>query len=249
MQVILTKLDSIHIEDLPNGEIELQELKLWPGWTHPKFKTILTYQKGGEDYALKIVMGKVYTFEVLAQEITDALNFNDEQVITIQHNNGRVTWRIYPPPKSANPKLSSGMITFLRPHNIKLSDDIIKLFKLDGVQPDKYGIMIGAIVEKSSISFCFSNASTIFFTCDQCDKNTLVNNTKTKTITAIPVAAGIDGSLTAALTHPATLTFSNNYKNRLTFHVKDEHGNNLITQKIFCRLSINDERIYRKNLP
>ena len=66
MQVILTKLDSIHIEDLPNGEIELQELKLWPGWTHPKFKTILTYQKGGKDYALKIVMGKFYTFEVLA---------------------------------------------------------------------------------------------------------------------------------------------------------------------------------------
>ena len=250
MQVILTKLDdSVHIEDLPNGEIELQELKLWPGWTHPRFKTILTYQIGADNFALKVVMNKFYTFDVLAQDISNVLNLAGEQVINLYHNDRRVTWRVFPPPKPTNPKLSAGMIAFSRPHNIKLSDDIIKLFKLDDVQPDKYGIMTGAIVEKSSISFCFSNASTIFFTCDQCDKNTLVNNTKTKTITAIPVAAGIDGSLTAALTHPATLTFSNNHKNRLTFHVKDEHGNNLITQKVFCRLSINDERIYRKNLP
>ena len=44
-------------------------------------------------------------------------------------------------------------MTFLRPHDIKLSEDIIKLFKLDGVQPEKYGIITEAPVEKSPISF------------------------------------------------------------------------------------------------
>ena len=63
MQVILTKLDPIKIENLPNGEIDLQELKLWPGWTHPKFKTILTYQIASDNYALKVTMNKNYTFD------------------------------------------------------------------------------------------------------------------------------------------------------------------------------------------
>ena len=128
------------------------------------------------------------------------------------------------------------MVSFLWPHNIKLSDDIIKLFKLENVQPDKHGIMTGAPVDKSSISFCFSNASTVFFTCDECDKTTLVNNKKTNAIVAIPFAPDIDGSITASL--PASLTFNENYSNKLNFHVQDENGNNLVVQKVFCRLTI-----------
>ena len=249
MQVILTKLDPINIEDFPNGKIELQELKLWPGWTHPKFKTILTYQIGSDNYALQVIMGKNYTFDVLAKDISNALNRNDEQIVKLDHNNGRVTWRVFPPSKPTNPKLSARMIAFLRPHNIKLSDDIIKLFKLENAQPEK-GIMTGAPIKKASIAFCFSNVSTLFFTCDECDKKTIVNNQKTNAIVAMPVTAGMDGSLTATLTQPATLTFSNNFTNRLNFHVQDEHGNNLITQKVFCRLTINnDKRLYKENLP
>ena len=177
MQVILTKLDPINIEDFPNGEIELQELKLWPGWTHPKFKTILTYQIGSDNYALQVVMSKNYTFYVLAQDIKNALNLNGEQIVKLDHNNGRVTWRVFSPPKPANPKLSAKMIAFLWPHNIKLSDDIIQLFKLENAQPEK-SIMTGAPIEKASIAFCFSDVSTLFFTCDECDKTTIINNQK-----------------------------------------------------------------------
>ena len=278
MQVILTNLDDpVHIEDFPNGKIELQELKIWPGWTHPKFDTILTYKKGADNYALKVEMNKKYTFDILAQDISNCLNQNNEQVVNLYHNNGRITWRIFPSstPKKSNledqikvvqhelknaqdpqekqklkthlkeleqkhkimSKMSSGMISWLKPSNIKLSDDIIKLFKLENVQPDKQGIMTGEPVDKSSISFCFSNAFTIFFTCDECDKTTLVNNQKTKAIVAMPAVTAMDGSITASL--PASLSFSNNYSNQLNFHIQDEHGNDLVAQKVFCRFTIN----------
>ena len=108
MQVILTKLDSIHIEDIPNGESELQELKLWPGWTHPKFETILTYQMGADNFALKVIMNRFYAFDALARDISDVINLAGEQVINLYHNNKRVTWHVFSPPKSTNPKLSSG---------------------------------------------------------------------------------------------------------------------------------------------
>ena len=277
-QVILTNLDDpVHIEDFPNGKIKLQELKIWPGWTHVKFKTILTYQLGDDDYALKVNMNKKYTFEILAQDISDALNQNNEQVVNLSHNNGRVTWRVFPSstPKKSNleeqikviqhklknaqdpqekqelkarlkeleqkhkitSKMSSGMVSWLKPSSIKLSDDIIKLFKLENIQPDKHGIMTGAPVDKSSISFCFSDASTVFFTCDECDKTTLVNNKKTNAIVAMPVITAMDGSITASL--PASLTFSNNYSNQLNFHIQDKLGNDLVVQKVFLRFIIN----------
>ena len=285
-QIILTNLDPVHIEDFPNGEIDLQELKIWPGWSHPKFDTILTYRLGANNYALKVNMNKKYTFDILAQDISDALNLNNEQVVNLYHNNGRVAWRVFSPsiPKKSNldeqikvvqnelknaqdpqekqelkarlkkleqkhkvtSKISSGMIAFLKPHDIKLSDDIIKLFKLENVQPDKYGIMVGEPVDKSSVSFCFSNASTVFLTCDECDKTTLVNNQKTNAIVAMPVITAMDGSITASL--PASLTFSDNYSNQLNFHIQDELGNDLVAQKVFFRFTIN-ERLHRENIP
>ena len=243
MQLILTKLDDpVYIENFLHGKIDLQELKIWPGWSHPKFNTILTYQIGDDDYALKVTMNKKYTFDILAQDISALLNKNNEQVVNLDHKNGRVTWRVFAPPKPTKPKLSAGMIAFLRPHNIKLSDDIIKLFKLDGAQADTYGIMTGKTVDKSSISFCFSNVSTVFLTCDECDKTTLINNQKTNAIVAMPVIAAMDGSITASL--PATLTFSNNYSNQLNFHIQDELGNDLVVQKVFLSVIINDKRLY-----
>ena len=185
-------------------------------------------------------MGKKYTFDILAQIVDDVLNANDEQVVNLYHNNGRVTWRIYPAQKPDNPKISSGMVAFLRPSNIKLSDEIVTLFKLKDAQADKNGIITGEPVDKSSLSFCFSDASTIFFTCDQCDEITLVNNNKTRTITDLPVAAGINGCLTAGA---ATTSFHSNLTNRFTFHIQDELANNLPIERLFCRLKINDKRL------
>ena len=96
-QIILTTLDNpVYIEDFPHGKIDLQELKIWPGWSHVKFDTILTYRLGANNYALKVDMNKEYTFDILAQDISDALNLNNEQVVNLYHNNGRVTWRVFP---------------------------------------------------------------------------------------------------------------------------------------------------------
>ena len=96
--------------------------------------------------------------------------------------------------------------------------------------------MTGAPVDKSSISFCFSNAFTIFFTCDECDKTTLVNNKKTNAIVAFPAITAMDGSITASLS--ASLSFNNNHSNQLNFHIQDEFGNNLLVRKVFFRLKI-----------
>ena len=237
MQLILTKLnDPIYIEYFPNGKIDLQELKIWPDWTHVKFDTILTYKIGNDAYALKVDMNKKYTFDILAQDICNLFNQNNEQVVKLDHTNEKVTWQVFSPPKPIKSKLSTGMMAFLRPSNIKLSYNIIKLFKLENVKYDEHGIMTGAPVDKSSISFCFSNAFTIFFTCDECDKTTLVNNQKTNAIVAMPAVTAMDGSITASL--PASLSFNNNHSNQLNFHIQDKHKNNLVVRKVFCRLTI-----------
>ena len=241
VNAIITRIDEpLRVDNLVDGTISLHELKVWPGWTHPHFKKILTYEFAGKNYILPVVMGKKYTFDILAQVVNDALNANGEQIVNLYHNNGRVTWQIYPTQKPDNPKISSGMTAFLRPSNIKLSDEIATLFKLKDAQADKNGIITGEPVDKSSLSFCFSDASTIFFTCDQCDETTLVNNNETRTITALPVAAGINGCLTAGA---ATTSFHSNLTNRFTFHIQGERGNNLPIKRLFCRLIINDERL------
>ena len=241
INAILTQIDEpLKIDNLVDGTISLHELKIWPGWTHPHYKEILTYEFGGKKYILPVVMSKKYTFDVISQLVNDVLNANDDQIVDLYHNNGRVTWRIYPQQKPDNPKISSGMTAFLRPSNIKLSDEIVTLFKLKGAQADKHGIITGEPVDKSSLSFCFSDASTIFFTCDQCDETTLVNNNETRTITALPVAAGIDGCLTA---NAGSANFHNNLTNRFTFHIRDERCNNLLVKRFFCRLTIKDQRL------
>ena len=109
--------------------------------------------------------------------------------------------------------------------------------------------MTGAPVDKFALSFCFSDATTIYFTCDECDKNILVNDKIANVITAIPLSTGIDGFLTANLTHYASSTFRDNDFEHLTFHVQDEKSNNLPVQRIIYRLIINDECLPRENIP
>ena len=78
-------------------------------------------------------MGKNYTFEILSQLICDVLN-TDEKVINLYYNNGRVTWCVYPDTTLSNDFLRTGKLKSLRPTDIKLTDDIVKLFKLEGPQ-------------------------------------------------------------------------------------------------------------------
>ena len=246
MQVILTNIDKrIRCQDVRNGTILLQELKVWPAWAHPTLKNLFSYDKDGKKYVVSVITGKIYTFQDLELLVNEHLNGDHEQVALLYHNNDRVTWHVF------ENKLESGdMINLNRPVNIALSEGLKDLLKLKGAKTYD-GITTGEPIEKSSITF--SHASTIFFTCDEAEEATLLNHNKMiKAITAIPVNVGFDGSITANLTHPASITsitFKNNYTNHLTFHITDEKGNNLPIKRFFCRLTINNERLSRKNIP
>ena len=225
-----------------DGEITLLEAKFWPDWETPKFHHLFSYTRSGKPVIVPVIDGKRYTFEDIQHAIHDHLNMNIaindrlNQVATLYYNNEnrQVTWRIATKQageaKLSDIKLSPGLI------------DMLKLKKADNL----FFHMVSEPIDKSSINFCFSNASTIFFTCDECDKTTLVNNKKTNAVVAMPVVAGIDGAIKASL--PASLTFSNNYSNQLNFHIQDELGNDLVAQKVFFRFTIN-ERLHRENIP
>ena len=85
----------INITDIPDGTITLHELKIWPGWTFPKFDTIFSYSIGDDDYDVKVEKGKLYTFHDLQMLLNKYLNVDDQQVTMLDHNNGGVTWRLF----------------------------------------------------------------------------------------------------------------------------------------------------------
>lgn len=231
MQVILTDISKpIRCQDMPDGTISLHELRVTPGWTFPSFRAIFSYERAGEKHVVPVVMGKTYTLHDLELLVNKHLNVK-EQVALLYYNNGRVTFKIYPNVKTTN---------------INLSDGIKELLKLTTTETFD-GITTGQPVDKASIQFTFSDALTIFLTCDECDKQTLVNSKKTSVITALPVAAALDGSFTASLTHPAFVTFKDNYTNHFTFRMQDKDANNLPVKEVLIRLSIN-ERLQRKNI-
>jgi hypothetical protein len=93
--------------------------------------------------------------------------------------------------------------------------------------------MIGEYVDKSVLSFCFSNTTTIFFVCDECDKTSIVDSKKSKAITALPIDVGMNGFITADLTHAAVAKFQSNWTNRFHFHIQDKNGNNFTVNKSF----------------
>ena len=143
MQVIVTSLDKpVRYEDIPDGEIVLQELRVWPGWETPKFHHLFSYTRSGNRVVVPVVDGKRYTFEDIQHTINDHLNLA-HQVAMLYHNNGRVTWRLFPK------QVLAGMAENLWPSNIKLSPGLINMFKLENAQPDKNGIMICRQVHQS----------------------------------------------------------------------------------------------------
>lgn len=233
MQFILTDInEAIECASL-DGSITIHELKVWPGWTFPKFTSLFSFDRGGKSHTVPVVMGKVYALEDLESLVAKHLNV-DEQVALLYYNNGRVTWRSYPDVKTTNVTLDATL-----KHMLGLKD----------AQADQYGIQIGKPVKKSSINFAFSTATMLFFSCDQID-NTFVNNVSTKTITAIPDS--LNGSFTANLNTPITSPFHNNYLKKLNFKCCDQHGSTLPVKQFFARIAINKndrECLSIKDLP
>lgn len=102
--------------------------------------------------------------------------------------------------------------------NLKISDDIAKELKIKGNTSNS-----GEPVDVDKIAF--NNTKNVFLACDQIDS----------TVTA---AACVDEPISFEKPMPTTC-FRNNYHQHLTFHIKDDQGNNLPIQRVFCRLLIN----------
>jgi len=246
MQVFLTDMETPIRCKKTHGKINLLTLILWPAWSFPKFTTLFSYERGGEKITVLVIMGKRYTLESIQVLVNEHLN-SDAQVALLYHNNGRVTWRVFPPKPPTNSKISAGMVDFLRPSKIKLSAGLKELLNLttaqehDGVitgQPvDAAGTTTGQPVDESSINFAFSRASMVFLACDQVD-DTYVNDKPSKAIAVIPVATAINGTLT--LSSPTSAVFTENYDRKLSFHLTDKRGNELPVKQMLAYLTIND---------
>ena len=228
-----------------DGEITLLEAKFWPDWETPKFHHLFSYTRSGKPVIVPVIDGKRYTFEDIQHAIHDHLNMNIaindrlNQVATLYYNNEnrQVTWRIATKQageaKLSDIKLSPGLI------------DMLKLKKADNL----FFHMVSEPIDKSSINFCFSNASTLFLDCREID-DTYVDGKETKTLGAVPVNSTFYSSFfTLDLQHPVVAAYHNNYLKELNFRVVDEHGNNLPLKQALLRFIINDERISRQNLP
>ena len=235
MQVFLTDIAKPIRCRKPHGKINLHTLSLWPAWTFPKFTTLFSYERGGEKIVVPVVMGKTYTFRDLELLVNKHLN-SDDQVALLYHNNGRVTWRVVPPKTPSNPKISTGMVNFLRPSNIELSTGLKELLNLKGAQ-EYDGTTTGQPIDKSSINFTFSDATMVFLTCDQID-DTYVNDLSSKAIAVIPLDTG---ALTLTLTAPTSIVFKENYAERkLNFKLRDKDDNELPVKQMLAHLTIND---------
>ena len=221
MQVILTDFNNPIRCKKFDGTIELHEFKVWPAWTVPKFTNLFFFNRDGKSYNAPVAMGKTYTFKDLELAVNEYLNV-DEQVASLYYNNGRVTWRVYPNTKTTN---------------VTLNLTLVDMLNLATAKVDKDGIQTGQPIDKSSITFTFSDARVLFLTCDQIDDTVGNDNRVAKNITAIPL---IDGSFTTTLNHPTVSTFHNNYSRELTFHTQDLNGNDLPMQNLLARLTINE---------
>jgi len=161
MQVFLTNLNTPVRCKNPNGTINLHYLEIWPFWSYPKFTTLFSYERASQKYIVSVIMGKTYTFEDLRSLIDKHLNSNDEQVALLYHNNGRVSWRVFPNTETSDISLSPGLLDILKLRDAKIHN----------------GIITGQPINKASITFTFSDANMIFLTCDQID-DTYVNQTE-----------------------------------------------------------------------
>ena len=107
------------------------------------------------------------------------------------------------------------------------SEDIAKVLKIKGNTSNT-----GELVDVDKIAF--NNTKNVFLVCDQID-STLINNRDSNTVMA---AACVNEIIPFEKPMP-TARFRSNYHQHLTFHIKDDQGNNLPIRRVFYRLLIN----------
>ena len=224
MNVILTNLKQPLVSaSINRGNITVEELKIWPAWKeHSGF--IATYQwKSQPNVVRKIEIGndKVVTFQDISKAFNTELNKSSAGVTIarLSYERGRVNLSLKPDTQLTN---------------VKIADDIARELKIKLDKPNT-----GEPIEIDKVAF--HNVDTIFMTCEQAKSNTYINSQKAETVLA-STSFNPEVEVTSFVS-------STNYTpfhapvGQLTFSIQDSLGNKLPIKKLFCRLSINEQRL------
>ena len=229
MNIILTSLDEpFKNEKIHSGDITVKELKIWSGWKqHSNF--IATYQwKSQPNVVRKIEIrnDKVVTFKVISEAFNTELNKSSAGAIiaSLTHKEGRVNLNIKPDTQLAN---------------VRIADEIARALK---IKPDRPNT--GELVDVDKIAF--HNVDTIFMTCEQAKSHTFIDSREAETVLT---STSFDPEVEITSFEASNPTPFHAPVGQLRFCVQDKLGNKLPVKKLFCRLSINDERLRRKDLP
>ena len=231
MNVTLTNIDEpFKNEKIHSGDITVDELKIWSGWKqHSGF--IATFQwKSQPNFVRKIEIrnDKVITFQDISEAFNTELNKSSAGVTIarLSHENGRVSLYLKPDTQLTN---------------VKIADDIARELK---IKPDKPNTGEPVDVDK----IFFHNTPNIYLTCNQAKSNTYINSQRAETIlasTSFNPEVEVISFVSSTNSTPFYACVG-----QLVFHIQDERGNNLPVKKLFCRLSINEQRLRsRKNIP
>ena len=230
MNVILTNLKQpLVIESINRGDIVIGELKVWPGWKEHS-GVIATYQwKSQPNVVRKIEIGsrKVVTFKVISEAFNSELNKSSAGVTIarLSHENGRVSLYLKPDTQLTN---------------VKIADDIARELK---IKPDRSNTGEPVDVDK----IFFHNTPNIYLTCNQAKSRTFIDSREAETVLA---STSFDTEVEVTSFEPSHSTPFHAPVGQLTFRVQDKQGNNLPVKRLFCRLSINEQRLRnRENIP
>ena len=223
MNVILTNLKQpLVIESINRGHIVVDELKVWPGWKKHS-GVITTYQwKSQPNVVRKIEIGsrKVVTFKVISEAFNSELNKSSAGVTIarLSHENGRVSLYLKPDTQLTN---------------VKIADDIARELK---IKPDRSNTGEPVDVDK----IFFHNTPNIYLTCNQAKSRTFIDSREAETVLA---STSFDTEVEVTSFEPSHSTPFHAPVGQLTFCVQDKQGNNLPVKRLFCRLSINEQRL------
>ena len=227
MNVILTNLDKpLVIESINRGNIVVDELKVWPGWKEYS-GVVATYQWKSQPNVvrkIKIENDKVITFQDISEAFNTELNKSsaDITIARLSHENGRVSLYLKPDTQLTN---------------VKIADDIARELK---IKPDKPNI--GEPVDIGKIAFY--NVDNIFMTCDQAKSRTFIDSREAETVLA---STSFDSEIEVTSFEASNPTLFYAPVGQLSFSIQNRLGTKLPVERLFCRLTINDEREQRNS--
>ena len=192
-------------------------------WRHRRVSMEDPTKRGAQNF--KIGNDKVATFKTISERFNTELNKSSAgaTIASLTYKEGRVTLYIKPDTQL---------------FNVKMADEIARALR---IKPDRPNT--GELVDIDKVAF--HNVDSIFMTCDQAKSNTFIDNREQRrfwrarhSTTKVEVTS-FEASNPTPFHAPV---------GQLTFSIQDKLGNKLPVKKLFCRLSINDECLRRKNI-